>query len=88
MAEFLGIENKYTITLVGERKVKGQTVYDVQQILSDEYTGSFEDFKEIFDNNHTVVMLVTFDAPEGATTYADYSFEFLNGGNKVFKNNR
>jgi hypothetical protein len=87
-AEFMGIENQYTVTLVAERKVKGKTEYAVEKILTGDYMASFADFKQIFEDYHTVVMLVTFDADEGTTTYADYSYEFLNGGGKVFKNNR
>jgi len=86
-AEFLGIENNYTVTLVGERKKKGQQEYAVETILSDGYLGSVDDFKYIFDDYNSVVMLVTFTAPEGATTYADYSFNFINGGGFPFKPN-
>jgi len=86
LAELLGIFNKYTVTLVGERNRNGESQYEVKQILSDDYMGSWDDFKYFFDNFRTVVLLVTFDADEGVTTYADYSFDFLNGGNKVFKN--
>ena len=85
LAEVLGINNKYTITLVGERNNKGKSEYAVEQILSDEYMGTWDDFKSFFDNYRTVVMLITFDADEGVTTYADYSFEFINGGGKAFK---
>jgi hypothetical protein len=85
-AEFMGIENNYTITLIGERKRKGHLKFEVETILSDDYTASFDDFKNIFDKYNKVIMLVTFDAPEGATSYADYSFEFLNGGDYPFKN--
>jgi hypothetical protein len=82
----LGIQNSYTITLVGERMRKGKSVYEVKTILSDDYIGSFEDFKSFFDNYRTIVMLVTYDAEEGATLYADYTYEFINGGGNVFKN--
>lgn len=85
-AELMGIENNYTVTLVGERNKKGQQEYAVETILSDGYIGSVDDFKYIFDDFNTVVMLVTFTAPEGATTYADYSFDFINGGGQPFKN--
>jgi bacillopeptidase F (M6 metalloprotease family) len=85
-AEFSGIENLYTVTLVGERTNAGEQEYAVETILSDDYMGSVDDFKYILDDYNTVYMLVTFDAPEGATSYADYSFEFLSGGNKPFKN--
>jgi hypothetical protein len=86
LAEILGIQNSYTITLVGERMRKGKSVHEVQTILSDDYIGSFEDFKRFFDNYRTIVMLITYDAEEGATLYADYSYEFINGGGNVFKN--
>ncbi len=84
-AEFLGIENDYTVTLVGERRKKGQYEYAVETILSGGYMGTVDDFKYIFDDYNTVVMMVTFTAPEGATTYADYSFNFINGGGFPFK---
>jgi hypothetical protein len=84
-SEFAGIENKFTVTLIGERTVKGSTEYAVETILSDGYTGSFDDFRHNLDDYNTVYMLVRFDADEGTTSYADYSFEFLNGGNKPFK---
>ena len=84
-AEFAGIENKYTVTLIGERNVKGKTEYAVETILEDGYTGSFDDFKYILDDYNTVYMLVRFDAAEGTTSYADYSFEFLSNADKPFK---
>ena len=85
-AEFMGIENKYTVTLIGERNVKGKTQYAVETILEDGYTGSFDDFKYILDDYNTVYMLVRFDAAEGTTSYADYSFDFLSNAGKPFKN--
>lgn len=87
-AEFMDVQNQYTVTLVGERKVRGKTEYAVEEILTGDYMASFDDFKQIFEDYHTIVMLVTFNADEGTTSYADYSYQFLNGGGKVFKNGR
>jgi hypothetical protein len=86
LAELMNITNDYTITLVAERNRKGDSEYAVKQILSDDYVGSFADFKDFFDNYRTVVMLVTFDAVPGETNYADYSFDFINDEGEVFKN--
>jgi hypothetical protein len=85
-AEFSGIENDYTVTLIGVKKKKGRLRFAVETILTDGYHASFDDFKYMFDKYNKVIMLVRFDAPEGATNYADYSFEFINGGGKPFKN--
>lgn len=86
LEEFMGIENHYTVTLVGERNTKGEKEFAVETILSDDYMGSFDDFRYILDDYNTTVMIVTYDAEEGVTSYADYSFEFLNGGGFPFNN--
>jgi hypothetical protein len=31
----------------------------------------------LLNSSSSAVMLVTYDAPEGTTTYADYSYEFV-----------
>jgi hypothetical protein len=75
--EVLGIENEFTVTLIGERNRQGQSEYEVRTILSGDYKSDWTSVREMFDNYRSLVMLVTYDAPEGTSTYADYSFEIV-----------
>lgn len=83
--EVLGIENEFTVTLIGERNRQGQSEYEVRTILSGDYKSDWTSVREMFDNYRSLVMLVTYDAPEGTSTYADYSFEIDNRGGKHIK---
>ena len=54
-------------------------------ILTDGFMEDWVPVAEMFDNYRRVVMLVTYDAPEGVTSYADYDYELMSGGGKTLK---
>lgn len=78
--EVLGISNEYTVMLIGERIRRGQPEYEVQTILSGGYVADWASIRNMFDNYRRLVMLVTYDAPQGVTAYADYTFEIDHRG--------
>jgi hypothetical protein len=83
--EVLGISNEFTVILIGERNRRGMSEYEVQTILTDGYASDWTSVREMFNNYRTLYMLVIYDAPEGVTSYADYSFEISHKGGKHLK---
>jgi hypothetical protein len=80
--EVLGISNDFTVQLVGERNHRGQSEYEVMTILSGGYMQDWAPIAEMFDNYRSLVLMVTYDAGVGVTSYADYSFDLISGGGK------
>lgn len=78
--ETLEISNDYTLQLIGERTRRGgQSKYTVMTILSGGYMQDWAPIADMFSNYDQVVMLVTYDAPEGVTSYAAYSYDVIRG---------
>jgi hypothetical protein len=78
--EVLGISNEYTVTLIGERTRKGKVEYTTKVILSGGYVSDWESIRNMFDNYQQLVMVVTYNAVEGVTSYADYNFQIDSRG--------
>ncbi len=80
ITEVLPINNDFTVTFVGYQ-YHGQgnqnIEYKVVSMKLDDMTedGWFE-LNKVLKNADDAVMLVTFDAPEGFTDYADYTYDF------------
>jgi len=85
ITEILPINNNFTVTFVGIKEKKSGNEYKVKSMKLDNVTeeGMFE-LKKILDSSTSAVMLVTFDAPQGFTGYADYTYDFTykNKGHK------
>lgn len=77
LTEIVPINNDYTVTFIGIRKTKSAPVYKVLTMKLDSVTedGLFE-LNKILKTSNKVVLLVTFDAPEGFDRYVDYSYDF------------
>jgi hypothetical protein len=77
ITEILPINNDFTVTFVGIKHVGHGNDYRVLTMKLDEVTeeGLFE-LNSVLGWSTEAVMLVTFDAPEGFTGYADYVYDF------------
>jgi len=85
ITEVVPINNDFTVTFVGIKEKKKGNQYKVLTMKLDEITedGLFE-LNSVLKSSSSAVLLVTFDAPEGFTGYADYSygFTYTNAGPK------
>lgn len=77
ITEVVPISNNFTVTFVGiKEKAKGSDYKVHTMKLADiDQTGLFE-LNRVLQWADSAVMLVTFDAPDGFTGYADYSYDF------------
>ncbi|NIM95909.1 MAG: peptidase M6 [Anaerolineales bacterium] len=85
ISEILPVENDFTVTFVGIKEKGKGNQYKVHTMkLSDATEEGLFELNKIMNWSDKAVMLVTFDAPEGFTEYADYdySFTFTNAGPK------
>lgn len=78
ITEVLPIDNDFTVSLVGIKNMGNGNQYKVMMMELDDITeeGSFK-LNSILKWSSTAVMVVTFDAPEGFTFYADYDWEVI-----------
>ena len=77
ITEVLPINNNFTVTFVGIKDKKNGNEYKVLTMrLSDLTEDGLFELNSILKSSDSAVMLVTFDAPEGFTGYADYSYDF------------
>lgn len=85
ITEILPINNDFTVTFVGFKGTGIGTQYKVASVKLSHVTedGLFE-LNKVLSWSDKAAMLVTFDAPEGFTAYADYTynFTFKNSGPK------
>ena len=85
ITEVVPINNDFTVTFVGIKGKGNSTQYKVANMKLDNVTesGLFE-LNKILKWSDKAVMLVTYDAAEGTTFYADYTygFAFTNKGPK------
>jgi len=77
ITEVLPINNNFTVTFIGIKQVGRGNAYRVLTMRLDDVTeeGLFE-LNSVMRRSDEAVMLVTFDAPEGFTGYADYTYDF------------
>lgn len=80
--EVLDRENEYTVQLIGERNRRGEAEFEVQTILTGDYVSDWASVREMFDKYRSLVMVVTYDAPEGESAYGDYTFSIDHRGGK------
>lgn len=76
ITEVVPINNDFTVTFVGIKGKGNGTQYKVHTMKLDSVTeaGLFE-LRKVLSWSDQAVMMVTFDAPEGFTGYADYTYE-------------
>lgn len=77
ITEILPVNNNFTVTFVGIKDKANGSEYKVHTMrLADaDETGLFE-LNKVLKWADSAVMLVTFDAPDGFTGYAGYSYDF------------
>jgi immune inhibitor A len=77
ITEIFPVNNDFTVTFVGIKEKQKGNEYKVLTMKLDDVTeeGLFE-LNKILKWASKAVMLVTFDAPEGFTGYADYTYDF------------
>lgn len=77
ITEVVPINNNFTVTFVGIKdKKKGPDYKVLTMKLSDVTEEGLFELNKVLNWSDSAVMLVTFDAPEGFTGYADYSYDF------------
>jgi immune inhibitor A len=78
ITEVLPINNDFTVTFVGFKETNKGNQYKVLTIhLDDASEEGWIQLNSLLRWSQTAAMLVTFDAPEGFTSYADYTFDFI-----------
>jgi len=78
ITEVVPINNDFTVTFVGIKSTTKGNQYKVITIDLDKATETgWIELNSILKWSQKAVMLVTFDAPEGFTSYADYSYNFV-----------
>ncbi|HET7009752.1 MAG TPA: choice-of-anchor J domain-containing protein [Anaerolineales bacterium] len=83
--EVLGISNDYTVLLIGERTRGARPEYEVQTVMSGGFASDWESIREMFDNYRQLVLVVIYDAAEGVTSYANYTYEIDHRGGSHLK---
>jgi immune inhibitor A len=83
ITEIVPINNDFSVSFVGIRNAGKNIQYKVRTMQLDEMTedGKIE-LNYLLNWADRVVMIVTFDAPEGIDFYADYSYEIESKKNK------
>jgi len=77
ITEIVPINNDFTVTFVGiAGQGKGADYKVITMKLSEMTEDGLYELNNILKSSNAAVMLVTFDAPEGFTGYADYSYDF------------
>jgi hypothetical protein len=77
ITEILPINNDFTVTFVGFHSIPTGTQYKVATMRVEHMSESFfVELARLLDWADRAAMLVTFDAPEGFTSYADYTYGF------------
>jgi len=77
ITEILPINNDFTVTFVGiKEKEKGNQYKVLTMKLSDMTEEGLLELNKVLKSSSSAVMLVTFDASEGFTGYADYTYDF------------
>ncbi len=77
ITEILPINNNFTVTFVGMKERGRGNQYKVHTMsLSDVTEEGIFELNKVLSWSDKAVMLVTFDAPEGFTGYADYDYDF------------
>lgn len=77
ITEIVPVNNDFTVTFVGiKSNGKGNEYKVLTMKLSDVTEDGLFELNKILKSSTSAVMLVTFDAAEGFTGYADYSYDF------------
>jgi immune inhibitor A len=78
ITEILPINNDFTLTFVGIKTNGNGNSYKIASFDLDSMTeAGVTNIRNLLKDHTDVILMVTFDAPEGFTAYADYDFEFL-----------
>ena len=83
--EVLGITNEFTVTLIGESIRRGHPQYEVLTILTSDYVGEWEGIRDLLQNCRYAILLVTYDAAQGVTAYADYTIAMYHQSGKPIR---
>lgn len=73
--EVLGISNDYTVLLIGEQIRFGKARYEVKTLMSGGYAADWYSVRQMFNKYRWLVVVVIYDAPQGVSSYADYTFQ-------------
>jgi len=78
ITEVLPLDNDFTVTFVGIKKNGNGNPYKIASFdLNSMTEEGVTNIRKLLKENTDVLMMVTFDAPEGFTGYADYDFGLI-----------
>ncbi len=76
ITEIVPVNNDYTVTFVGTKGNSRKIEYKIKVMHLNDITESGEiELNELLKWSNSVVMLVSFNAPDGVTYYADYTYQ-------------
>jgi hypothetical protein len=88
ISELFPIDNNFTVTFVGKKGRGWWSQYQVHTMKLDQVTEQgMINLRKVMGWSDSAVMIVTFDAPEEYTGYADYTYEIINKWNHGKKTN-
>lgn len=77
ITEIVPIDNNFVVTLVGEIGTgKGTNYKAITMKLSEMTEDGLYELNSVLKSSDAAIMLITFEAPEGWTSYAKYSYDF------------
>ncbi len=83
ISELFPLDNDFTVTFVGKRGKGKWAQYQVHTMKLDEVTEEgMISLRRVLCWSDSAVMIVTFDAPEGYSKYADYTYQIVNKWDK------
>lgn len=79
ITQIFPMDSDFTVTVVGAKEKKGEYKFQVLPVNTDEDSeeGRRDNITRILSDSDYAVMLVTFDAPEGVTGYAGYTYDIV-----------
>jgi hypothetical protein len=78
ITEVVPIENDFEVTLVGIKRVGRGNAYKIMTLdLDDISEEGLTNIRKLLKGHTDVVLMVTYEADEGVTDYADYEFELI-----------
>jgi hypothetical protein len=77
ITELNPVNNDFMVIFVGFRGMGTDNLFGIVRLRLDELTEEgMSELSQLLNGSDSVIMMVTFEAPEGYSQYADYTYEF------------
>jgi len=77
ITELNPVNNDFMVIFVGFRDMGTDNLFGIVRLRLDELTEEgMSELSQLLNGSDSVIMMVTFEAPEGYSQYADYTYEF------------